>query len=114
MAELLAVPWVATGYRVRVLSEVFRFGAMRHERCRRVGAQTEEHDVPEVGVVGEARNDVQALGHEVMAGLNLKEVGWVMGLVQEVNRRGVTILMIERVMKAYLGRRYAKGSGVGA
>ena len=40
---------------------------------------------------------------EVMAGLNPKEVGWVMGLVQEVNRRGVTILMIEHVMKAIMG-----------
>ena len=43
---------------------------------------------------------------EVMAGLNPKEVGWVMGLVQEVNRRGVTILMIEHVMKAIMGSSY--------
>jgi branched-chain amino acid transport system ATP-binding protein len=40
---------------------------------------------------------------EVMAGLNQKEVEWAMGLIQEVNRRGVTILVIEHVMKAIMG-----------
>lgn len=40
---------------------------------------------------------------EVMAGLNPKEVEWAMGLVRQVNARGVTILMIEHVMKAIMG-----------
>jgi branched-chain amino acid transport system ATP-binding protein len=40
---------------------------------------------------------------EVMAGLNQKEIEWAMGLIQEVNRRGVTILVIEHVMKAIMG-----------
>jgi branched-chain amino acid transport system ATP-binding protein len=40
---------------------------------------------------------------EVMAGLNPKEVEWAMGLIREVNRRGVTILVIEHVMKAIMG-----------
>jgi len=40
---------------------------------------------------------------EVMAGLNAKEVEWAMGLIQQVNRRGVTILVIEHVMKAIMG-----------
>jgi branched-chain amino acid transport system ATP-binding protein len=38
-----------------------------------------------------------------MAGLNAKEVEWAMGLIQQVNRRGVTILVIEHVMKAIMG-----------
>jgi branched-chain amino acid transport system ATP-binding protein len=50
-----------------------------------------------------AMDPVLLLLDEVMAGLNPKEVGWAMGLVQEVNRRGVTILMIEHVMKAIMG-----------
>ncbi len=40
---------------------------------------------------------------EVMAGLNAKEVEWAMDLIQQVNRRGVTILVIEHVMKAIMG-----------
>ncbi len=40
---------------------------------------------------------------EVMAGLNPKEVEAAMRLIQEVNGRGVTVLMIEHVMKAIMG-----------
>jgi len=40
---------------------------------------------------------------EVMAGLNATEVEWAMGLIQQVNRRGITILVIEHVMKAIMG-----------
>ena len=40
---------------------------------------------------------------EVMAGLNPKEVEWAMSLVRDVHRRGITILMIEHVMKAVMG-----------
>ncbi len=40
---------------------------------------------------------------EVMAGLNQKEVGDIMELVRHVNRQGVTILVIEHVMRAIMG-----------
>ncbi|MGC8838017.1 MAG: ABC transporter ATP-binding protein [Anaerolineae bacterium] len=40
---------------------------------------------------------------EVMAGLTPKEVGEMMDLVRQVNRRGVTILVIEHVMRAIMG-----------
>jgi len=40
---------------------------------------------------------------EVMAGLNPKEIEAAMELVREVNRRGVTLLIIEHVMKAIVG-----------
>ena len=40
---------------------------------------------------------------EVMAGLNPKEVEGAMRLIKEVNGRGVTVLMIEHVMKAIMG-----------
>jgi branched-chain amino acid transport system ATP-binding protein len=40
---------------------------------------------------------------EVMAGLNAKEVEWAMELIRHVNGRGVTILVIEHVMKAIMG-----------
>lgn len=40
---------------------------------------------------------------EVMAGLNPKEVGDMMDLVREVNQRGVTVLVIEHVMRAIMG-----------
>ncbi|HEX9116437.1 MAG TPA: ABC transporter ATP-binding protein, partial [Anaerolineae bacterium] len=40
---------------------------------------------------------------EVMAGLNPKEVGDIMALVQEINRQGITILVIEHVMRAIMG-----------
>ena len=40
---------------------------------------------------------------EVMAGLNPKEVENAMRLIREVNGRGVTVLMIEHVMKAIMG-----------
>ncbi len=40
---------------------------------------------------------------EVMAGLNLKEVERLMELVKTINARGVTIIVIEHVMKAIMG-----------
>ncbi|GAB6171629.1 ABC transporter ATP-binding protein [Paradesulfitobacterium aromaticivorans] len=40
---------------------------------------------------------------EVMAGLNPKEVELMMDMVREINARGVTVLMIEHVMKAIMG-----------
>lgn len=40
---------------------------------------------------------------EVMAGLNLNEVQLVMDLIREINRRGVTIILIEHVMKVVMG-----------
>ena len=40
---------------------------------------------------------------EVMAGLNPKEIEAAMELVLEINRRGVTLLIIEHVMKAIVG-----------
>lgn len=40
---------------------------------------------------------------EVMAGLNPKEIEAAMELVREINRRGVTLLIIEHVMKAIVG-----------
>lgn len=40
---------------------------------------------------------------EVMAGLNLVEIETVMDLVREINESGVTILVIEHVMKAVMG-----------
>jgi len=40
---------------------------------------------------------------EVMAGLNTKEIEAAMDLVREVNQRGVTLLIIEHVMKAIVG-----------
>ena len=40
---------------------------------------------------------------EVMAGLNLKEVEAVMGVIERVNGDGVTVVLIEHVMKAVMG-----------
>jgi branched-chain amino acid transport system ATP-binding protein len=40
---------------------------------------------------------------EVIAGLNPTEVSQFMGLIREIQRRGVTIFLIEHVMKAVLG-----------
>lgn len=40
---------------------------------------------------------------EVMAGLNLKEIERLMDLVRRLNARGITILVIEHVMKAVMG-----------
>ena len=40
---------------------------------------------------------------EVMAGLNPREIEDFMKMIAEVNRQGVTILMIEHVMKAVMG-----------
>jgi branched-chain amino acid transport system ATP-binding protein len=40
---------------------------------------------------------------EVMAGLNPREVEDLMEMIVRVNRRGITVLMIEHVMKAVMG-----------
>lgn len=40
---------------------------------------------------------------EVMAGLNPKEVEDLMEMIFEINRKGITILVIEHVMKAVMG-----------
>jgi branched-chain amino acid transport system ATP-binding protein len=39
---------------------------------------------------------------EVMAGLNSTEVDELIGLIREINRQGVTILMIEHVMRGVM------------
>lgn len=39
---------------------------------------------------------------EVIAGLNPSEVGEMVDLIRQVNRKGVTILMIEHVMRAVM------------
>ncbi|MDD4189317.1 MAG: ABC transporter ATP-binding protein [Eubacteriales bacterium] len=43
------------------------------------------------------------LTDEVVAGLNPSEVGGMMESLQEINRTGISILMIEHVMKAVMG-----------
>jgi branched-chain amino acid transport system ATP-binding protein len=40
---------------------------------------------------------------EVMAGLNPREIEDIMALIQEVNRAGTTLMIIEHVMKAIMG-----------
>jgi branched-chain amino acid transport system ATP-binding protein len=40
---------------------------------------------------------------EVMGGLNPREIGEVMELVRRVNERGVTVMLIEHLMKAVMG-----------
>ncbi len=40
---------------------------------------------------------------EVMGGLNPREIGEVMELIRRVNERGVTIMLIEHLMKAVMG-----------
>ncbi|HID33136.1 MAG TPA: ABC transporter ATP-binding protein [Anaerolineae bacterium] len=40
---------------------------------------------------------------EVMAGLNTKEIESAMALVRKINEKGITILVIEHVMKAIVG-----------
>jgi len=40
---------------------------------------------------------------EVMAGLNTREVEDLMEMILEINRKGVTLLVIEHVMKAVMG-----------
>ncbi|HYE84323.1 MAG TPA: ABC transporter ATP-binding protein [Clostridia bacterium] len=40
---------------------------------------------------------------EVMAGLNAKEIETTMEIVQDINKEGITVVMIEHVMKAIMG-----------
>jgi len=40
---------------------------------------------------------------EVMAGLTPREIDDIMAVIQEVNRGGTTIMVIEHVMKAIMG-----------
>jgi branched-chain amino acid transport system ATP-binding protein len=40
---------------------------------------------------------------EVMAGLNPKEIEFTMEIVQQINEKGITVIMIEHVMKAIMG-----------
>ena len=49
------------------------------------------------------RRPVLLLLDEVMAGLNLREIEAVMGLVRRINQDGVTVLVVEHVMKAIMG-----------
>jgi len=50
-----------------------------------------------------AMNPELLLLDEVMAGLNHKEVENVMKLIRDINKNGVTILMIEHIMKVIMG-----------
>lgn len=40
---------------------------------------------------------------EVMGGLNPREIGEVMELIRRINQRGVTVMLIEHLMKAVMG-----------
>ena len=50
-----------------------------------------------------AMNPELLLLDEVMAGLNLKEVDDTMELIRNLNQQGVTIVMIEHIMKVVMG-----------
>ena len=50
-----------------------------------------------------ATNPDLLLLDEVIAGLNPSEVGDMVDLIRQVNKSGVTILMIEHVMRAVMG-----------
>ena len=50
-----------------------------------------------------AMNPELLLLDEVMAGLNLKDVEETMQLIREINQKGVTIVMIEHIMKVIMG-----------
>lgn len=50
-----------------------------------------------------AMNPQLLLLDEVMAGLNLFEVENIMGLIKTINSEGVTVIMIEHIMKVIMG-----------
>jgi branched-chain amino acid transport system ATP-binding protein len=50
-----------------------------------------------------AMNPDLLLLDEVMAGLNQTEIAKAMDLIREINRSGVTLFVIEHVMKAIMG-----------
>ncbi len=71
-----------------------------------------DHRISEIPVVDRKRLEIARalvmepkllLLDEVMAGLNPREIEDFMKIIIEVNRKGITILMIEHVMKAVMG-----------
>ena len=83
------------------------------ETLKRVKIEGKEHVLVEKLNVSERKrlelaraltqNPDLLLLDEVMAGLNPREIEGIMALIQEVNRAGTTLMVIEHVMKAIMG-----------
>ena len=83
------------------------------ETLKRVRIEGKEHVLVEKLNVSERKrlelaraltqNPDLLLLDEVMAGLNPREIEDIMALIQEVNRAGTTLMVIEHVMKAIMG-----------
>jgi branched-chain amino acid transport system ATP-binding protein len=82
---------------------ILELASLKEKRLMKSGA---------LGIVDRKRVEVaRALGtrpkllllDEMMTGLNLKEIEDVMRLVQEIRNRGITVIVVEHVMKAVLG-----------
>lgn len=83
------------------------------ETLKRVRIEGKEHVLVEKLNVSERKrlelaraltqNPDLLLLDEVMAGLNPREIEGIMALIQEVNRAGTTLMVIEHVMKAIMG-----------
>jgi len=88
--------------RTRVL-EALALVALEHRRATRVMHLTMA-DRKRVDLARALAMDPELLLlDEVMAGLTPTEIGEAMDLVRQINRRGMTILVIEHVMKAIMG-----------
>lgn len=98
--------FVGDGRSVKVAQERAQAALERVGLADRAGAYSKELTISDRKKLEVARalamEPTLLLLDEVMAGLNLVEVEEMMRLVQELNQEGITILMIEHVLKAIM------------